>query len=430
MYRRLKAESCLLFAIALGMGAPLQAQERSIFTLLPTDGRVLAAGYAQEGALDSSTDFVLPSGQYVQAWELRGTAGEGLVIELESDDFDALLYLSGPEFDTPLSDDDGGEACNARIDVVLPSDGPFQVVASTFSGSSGSFMLTARSEAGPRRDDDECAGGGGMDWNWTLDEVPTDGRVLVDGDVIEDQLSLDDYRLGGDSPAKAWSLLGIAGVTMTIDLLSADFDAMLYAGGPGFDDLLVDDDGAGGCNSRLTITFPEDGEYTVVASNVYSGSTGAFTLRVSSTPEPVGGETCNMGPEGMSDMGSHLEGITAATSLDVGAEVRGRLERGDQSLGDGSYVDAYTLHLEAGTSLTIDLIGTGFDPILSVTGPDGFFANDDDSLGSCNSRLVLTTDTEAGDYKVVVNSIQAGVEGDYLLRALEPPGAMTPGGCL
>ena len=428
--RRFELWIVAMVGIALAVPVTVEAQQKSIFTLLPTDGRVLGAGFVQEGRLDESSDFVLPGGQSVQAWELRGSAGDGLVIELASDDFDALLYLTGPDFDSPLQDDDGGEGCNSRIDVVLPSDGPYLVIASTFAGSAGSFTLSAASEAGPRRDDDDCTGGGGAPgWDWSVDDVPTDGRSLVDGDEVQDQLTQDDYRLGGDSPAKGWSVLGTAGMTLTIDMISDDFDAILYMGGPGLTDLLVDDDGAGRCDARLTVTFPEDGEYTLVASTIFGSASGAFTLRVSSSPGPPSSEGCGMGAGAMAGMGSTYEDIAAVGVLEPGEELSGALEGTDQTLADGSYVDAYTLSLESGAVVTIDLIGNGFDAILAVTGPADFFASDDDSLGSCNSRLVLEA-TESGDYKVVVNSIQSEVEGTYILRTLDPPGNETPGACM
>jgi hypothetical protein len=42
---------------------------------------------------------------------------------------------------------------------------------------------------------------------------------------------------------------------------------------------LEDDDSGEGLNSRLDVTFPNDGTYRVVASSL-GGSLGTFTLRV------------------------------------------------------------------------------------------------------------------------------------------------------
>lgn len=137
-----------------------------------------------------------------------------------------------------------------------------------------------------------------------------------------------------------------------------------------------------------------------------------------------------MGAAGMlAGMGSTYDDIAPEGPLQLDEELNGTLQSSDQSLADGSYVDAYTLTLDAGAVVTIDLIGNGFDAILAVTGPDDYYASDDDSLGSCNSRLVLEA-REAGDYKVVVNSIQSEAEGSYILRTLDPPGMETPGSCM
>ena len=53
----------------------------------------------------------------------------------------------------------------------------------------------------------------------------------------------------------------------------------LYVHGPGLPEPLSDDDGGEGLNSRLTISFPANGVYHVVASSL-GGELGTFTLRV------------------------------------------------------------------------------------------------------------------------------------------------------
>jgi serine protease Do len=62
-------------------------------------------------------------------------------------------------------------------------------------------------------------------------------------------------------------------------MMSDDFDSYLYVVGPGLPNRLENDDGGDGLNSRLDVTFPNDGTYKVVASSL-GGSLGTFTLRV------------------------------------------------------------------------------------------------------------------------------------------------------
>jgi len=78
---------------------------------------------------------------------------------------------------------------------------------------------------------------------------------------------------------QAWAFEAKAGEFVTIELMSDDFDAYLYVVGPGLPEPLTDDDGGEGLNSRLGVSFPNDGLYRVVASSL-GGALGMFTLRV------------------------------------------------------------------------------------------------------------------------------------------------------
>ena len=79
---------------------------------------------------------------------------------------------------------------------------------------------------------------------------------------------------------QAWAFEARAGDLATVELLSDDFDSYLRVVGPGLSAPLSDDDGGNeGLNSRLDISFPEDGVYRVIASSL-GGDTGTFTLRV------------------------------------------------------------------------------------------------------------------------------------------------------
>jgi hypothetical protein len=111
---------------------------------LPTDDRRLRVGDRASGSLGSA-DRELDDGTRAQAWALEGRAGQTVNILLESDDFDAYLYLTGPGIASPMSDDDSGGELNARITVTFPEAGTYLVVVSgAMPGASGAFRLSAR----------------------------------------------------------------------------------------------------------------------------------------------------------------------------------------------------------------------------------------------------------------------------------------------
>jgi hypothetical protein len=96
-------------ALATAAGSwtgPLSGQEpTSIFTLLDVADRRIVAGEEVTGAL-TDRDY-LAFGRRVQAWALEGLPGQAIQFDLLSEDFDPLLYVTGPGVGE-VSDDDGG----------------------------------------------------------------------------------------------------------------------------------------------------------------------------------------------------------------------------------------------------------------------------------------------------------------------------------
>ena len=113
-----------------------------------------------------------------------------------------------------------------------------------------------------------------------------DDRVIRVGDTRTGVLNTADPLYTRERRGQFWSLTGIEGESVTIDL-SASFDTYLYVTReipePGDDPEpeWENDDGGVGLNSRISIRFPADGVYTIVVSSFESGVTGPFTLRVS-----------------------------------------------------------------------------------------------------------------------------------------------------
>lgn len=228
---------------------------------LPTGSRTLtmfAEGQGELGGLSERVD----GGRPAQAWSLQATAGDHVSISLEAPGFDAYLYLVGPGLDGVLEDDDGAGELNSRIDVMLPTDGPYTVVASSIdTGASGSYTLRVEEGLDPA-------------------EAPTEGRAAVPGETHEGFLTGNEPALIDGRQAQAWALDLAQGQTVEIELISDDFDAYMYLVGPGIMAPLADDDGAGDLNSRIVHTASEAGTFRILASALGMGATGAFTLRV------------------------------------------------------------------------------------------------------------------------------------------------------
>jgi hypothetical protein len=96
------------------------------------------------GACDSPFEGPWPIGAFAAAWRLDLPATATVQIDLNSDDFDAVLYLSDLQLTLIARDDAGSEESDARIVREL-SAGSYLVWASSFfANGSGAYDLTVR----------------------------------------------------------------------------------------------------------------------------------------------------------------------------------------------------------------------------------------------------------------------------------------------
>lgn len=382
--RLVLAPALLVLTATLATPAGALAQGTSAFSLLPTDGRSLSIGSEETGAL-STADVRSADDSYVEAWELAGRSGQSVTIDLVSDAFDARLYVVGPGLSETLSDDDGGDGCNARLTFTLLETGTFRVVASSSgSGETGTYTIRVSDRPGPP----PTHGCGEVDPG-ALESLPTEGRALRMGSVVTGRLGLGSPTVQDGRPAEAWQLDGRAGERVSIVLESDDFDSYLYLAGPGLDGVQTDDDGAGDLDSLIEITLPTDGSYRVIAAALSAGSSGAYTLRVE---EPL-------------DLG------TLATDdrlIDLGQRIEGQLRSSDPVLVEGRRGQVWGLNGVAGQRLVIDLMAEDFDAYLYLAGPGLAEPLSDDDGGDGLDSQISVTLPESGSYRVIVSSLSDG----------------------
>ena len=116
-----------------------------------TEGK-LTPGESFVGWL-SSSDAAGDDGSHFDVWELFVPEGQSVVIQMESDDFDA--YLRVVEFNQGVgsvtaSDDDGGSGSNARVKVTAPTyggGGLYYVMATSYRRGTGSYLLSRGEES-------------------------------------------------------------------------------------------------------------------------------------------------------------------------------------------------------------------------------------------------------------------------------------------
>ncbi len=103
--------------------------------------------------------------------------------------------------------------------------------------------------------------------------------------------------------------------------------------------------------------------------------------------------------------------------LPTSGEVSEKLTDKDIPTGQGGFARDYTVKLNKGDNLVIDLSSDSFDTIVNLLGPDGSTVaeNDDGPDGTSNSQL-FTRITETGSYIVRVRSFGETGVGPFKLK--------------
>lgn len=188
------------------------------------------------------------------------------------------------------------------------------------------------------------------------------------------------------------------GETVTITLVSRDFDPLLLLVDENGEQVASDDDSAGNLNARIeSFTVPSSGTYVIIVTSFGTSNTGV----------EFSGEYTLSVERGRSseDIALTCDNSTSGTITDETPSLE------------------YTFTGEAGISATFDLSaadGSDLDTLIVLLGPDGeeLTRNDDRVRGNTNSLITNFILPEDGDYTIIVTRYDDGAtstEGDFVL---------------
>jgi S1-C subfamily serine protease len=223
-------------------------------------------------------------------------------------------------------------------------------------------------------------------------------RITLNGAAVNNRLDSSSNVLPFDnSYFNVYNFEGRAGQRVIIDMSSTEFDTYLILIDPNGVDIMQDDDGGGGTNSRIEITLPASGTYTIFANSYQAGETGRYSLQ-------------------LRDSGTTGTSPAQPTSGFILNE-QGRLGPGSSILPeDGSFYQEHTFYGTAGQRVTITMESNEFDTYLILLGPNGELIDQNDDAGpnTLNSRIV-TTLPRTGTYRILANSFDNTGRGRYTL---------------
>ncbi|HVT45939.1 MAG TPA: PPC domain-containing protein [Thermoanaerobaculia bacterium] len=216
--------------------------------------------------------------------------------------------------------------------------------------------------------------------------------------VVPGALTTADCRLEDGSYVDFYQFEGTAGEVVTIEMTSSDFDTFLVLLDPNLAVVAVDDDSAGGTNSRITFALDISGTWLIAANSFDGDEFGAYLLSLRGCGVPA----CEPIPE----------------SITCSVTRTGALADPDCTLPDGSFYDVFEFTGIAGTRVTIRMRSAVIDSYLFLLDPSGqVVAQDDDSAGGTDAEMTFTLNA-TGTWVIIANSFDEGETGNYTVTLL------------
>jgi hypothetical protein len=385
--------AALLLGAVSGWWAPAQAQGE------------IRKGETGRGTL-SPGDPKLDDGSFYDIWTYRAQAGESVRITLRSGDFDAYLAvgrMDGDQFDSEKTDDDGAGGTDAEVKMSFREAGIYHVrVNSLGAGEKGAYTLVV--EEGP-----------------ASTPAVTQGTLSI-GSSVSGRLTEDDPMLDDDSHYDLWTYRGRSGETIRITLRSDDFDSYLTFGminGDDFDEIVSDDDGAGGNDAKLAVTLVNDGDYTVRVNSLSEGETGQYTLLLEAG-DPS--EVTSSGAAGHDDHDAQTvpaDPLPQPTPIRSGQVVSADLSESDPRMDDASRYDLYSFNARRGQQVVVTMRSSEFDSYLALGRVEGEDFNalesNDDGAGGNDAQITYRIARDGG-YVIRANSLFASQTGAYTVE--------------
>ncbi len=373
-----RRRSLLLIAVALGT--------RGLAAQTP-----LRIGQSVTGRLTLADRQLADSSRY-RLYTFDARLGDTVSADMLSDDLDANLIVADAAANPLARNDDAGGGCNAHLSFVVPAAGSYDLFANSSSpGELGEFTISLVQGVTAAARDTTCRGFGRVK------------GVIQVGQTVKGQLTAGDPLLRTDSSYyQRWVLPLEAGRTITVDLVSDDFDSYLLVTRGRGQKLVENDDGGGGCNARVVYTATDDHPVRLVVNSAGKRQTGRFTLGVTDGARPVE-------PKGICRFRTlrqqaEARAVTAAGArqIRVGQTLPGELTAKDSVYPDTTYYQFWQFSPRARQEVTIDLSSDEFDPVLILRGLDTTVVNNNGGP-RCDARVSLTF-PETGPYTILVNT--------------------------
>lgn len=135
------------YGLSLDVEAPATPPARARAPSRPVQSRTIRMGESVAGTLDTGDERLFDD-SYFERYEISATAGELIVVELRSDDFDSFLAIESSDPREPevlASDDDSGDGTDSLLAFRFPTTGTYFLRAGALlPDETGDYELIVR----------------------------------------------------------------------------------------------------------------------------------------------------------------------------------------------------------------------------------------------------------------------------------------------
>ncbi len=201
-------------------------------------------------------------------------ADTAITIIHQSEDFDSYLVLLDADENVLATNDDGAGSLDSKITFTIPADGDYIIQVDSYGNyHRGSVSIG--------------------EYELSLAAIELD--VIEFGEAVDGELT-------ETMTEQIYAFTGSAGDSISVTMISDDFDTYLYLYDQDGFEIASNDDAAGNLDARIgPFTLPTDGQYRITATSFSRAATGSYTLSLDliSLQEIAFGETV------MSELGSN-----------------------------------------------------------------------------------------------------------------------------
>ncbi|MFC1529764.1 hypothetical protein ACFL6R_03500, partial [Gemmatimonadota bacterium] len=226
----------------------------------------------ENGSL-STSDEILPTGEYYDAYSFEAMPGQRVSIDLTADDFDTVLKLSGPGNFQTFNDDWEGDTRRSFIETDLTEGGVYTITVTSYSiATTGEYQLTFG-----------LSSTGGTASGGAAEAGQRDIRRLAIFERLSGSLDTGDMTVEPGRYCDLFVFDGFAGQSISVEMTSSEFDTYLELVFPSESSVTNDDFENSTSISRIDLDLQESGRYAVIATSYTSGASGSYEVMLTSS---------------------------------------------------------------------------------------------------------------------------------------------------